>query len=89
MLDWDNGGFSVDASVRIADHGRPGLEWLLRYCVQPPFAPEGLERRDEQHVIYRLPKPQCHGRTGLSVATLELIDDRTAPIQPPHRSEMK
>jgi hypothetical protein len=42
MLAWDNSGFSLDASVRIAGHDRPGLERLLRYCARPPFA---LERR--------------------------------------------
>ncbi|CRI65087.1 transposase (fragment) [Thiocapsa sp. KS1] len=36
MLAWDNSGFSLDASVRIAGHDRPGLERLLRYCARPP-----------------------------------------------------
>jgi hypothetical protein len=31
-------GFSVDASVRIDQHDRHGLERLLRYCARPPFA---------------------------------------------------
>ncbi len=38
MLAWDNGGFSLDASVRIAGHNRAGLEPLLRYCARPRFA---------------------------------------------------
>ena len=48
MLARENGGFSVDASVRIAliDRDVPsyfqGLEHLLRYCARPPFALERL-----------------------------------------------
>jgi DNA-binding IclR family transcriptional regulator len=30
------GGFSVDASVRIGQHARQGLERLLRYCARLP-----------------------------------------------------
>jgi hypothetical protein len=41
MLDWSHGGgFSVDASVRIAADDRRGLERLLRYCARPVFAQE-------------------------------------------------
>ena len=48
MLAWENSGFSVDASVRIAliDRDVPSyfqsLEHLLRYCARPPFALERL-----------------------------------------------
>ncbi|MFM9012014.1 MAG: hypothetical protein ACKON8_14455, partial [Planctomycetota bacterium] len=48
MLAWQNSGFSVDASVRIAliDRDVPSyfrsLEHLLRYCARPPFALERL-----------------------------------------------
>ncbi|MFM7135790.1 MAG: transposase [Planctomycetota bacterium] len=48
MLGWENSGFSVDASVRIAliDRDVPSyfrsLEHLLRYCGRPPFALERL-----------------------------------------------
>ena len=31
MLDWDNGGFSLNANVRIEAHDRAGLERLIRY----------------------------------------------------------
>jgi len=31
MLDWDNGGFSLNANVRIEDYDREGLERLIRY----------------------------------------------------------
>jgi hypothetical protein len=48
MLRWENSGFSIDASVRIAlsDRDVPSffksLEHLLRYCARPPFALERL-----------------------------------------------
>jgi hypothetical protein len=48
MLPWENSGFSIDASVRIAlfrlqlrVYCQP-LEHLLRYCARPPFALERL-----------------------------------------------
>jgi len=73
MLAWENSGFSLDASVRIADRDRAGLERLLRYCARPPFALERLDLLDEQRVIYRLPKPQRNGATALTLTPLELI----------------
>jgi hypothetical protein len=48
MLDQENRGFSVDASVRITliDRAVPScfrsLEHVLRYCTRPPFAIERL-----------------------------------------------
>jgi hypothetical protein len=48
MPAWENSGFSVDASVRIALIERDvpsyfrSLEHLLRYCARPPFALERL-----------------------------------------------
>jgi hypothetical protein len=48
MLAWQNSGFSIDASVRIAlvDRDVPSysrsLEHLLRYCARPVFALERL-----------------------------------------------
>ena len=48
MLAWENSGFSIDASVRIAlaDRDVPGyfrsLEHLVRYCARPAFALERL-----------------------------------------------
>jgi hypothetical protein len=85
MLGWDNGGFSPKASVRIAGHGRAGLERLLRYCACPPFALERLEQVNAQEIISRLPKPRRDGRTALSLTPLELIDHLAALIAPPRR----
>ena len=61
MLAWENSGFSVDASVRIAliDRDVPSyfrsLEHLLRYCARPPFALERLAvTRDTSGRISRI-----------------------------------
>jgi hypothetical protein len=40
-----SGGFSVDASVRIGQNDRQGLERLLRYCARPPFAGQRWQAR--------------------------------------------
>jgi len=37
-----NGGFSVNADVRIDSDDRKGLERLLRYCARPAFSGEKL-----------------------------------------------
>jgi hypothetical protein len=84
MGQWRNGGgFSLDASVRIEADDRAGLERLLRYCARPPFALERLESVDEQHLLYRLPKPSPDGRTALTLAPLEFIQRLAALIPPP------
>jgi len=83
MLAWDNGGFSLDASVRIAGHDRAGLERLLRYCARPPFALERIEQVNEDRILCRLPKPQRNGCNQLTLTPLELIDHLAALIPPP------
>jgi hypothetical protein len=67
MLAWENSGFSIDASVRIAlvDRDVPSsfksLEHLLRYCARPAFALErlsllpGRDGRPER-IRYSLPR---------------------------------
>lgn len=50
-LAWDNSGFSLDASVRIVGHDRPGLERLLRYGARPPFALERIEQVNEDRIV--------------------------------------
>ncbi len=85
MAEWHNdGGFSVDASVRIEADARAGLERLLRYCARPPFALERLEAIDGQRLMYHLPKAQPNGCTELILTPLELIDRLAALIPPPH-----
>ncbi|MFM9195245.1 MAG: transposase, partial [Planctomycetia bacterium] len=67
LLAWENSGFSIDASVRIAlvDRDVPtysrSLEHLLRYCARPAFALERLSlhaRRDSgpDRIRYTLPR---------------------------------
>ncbi len=56
MREWHNdGGFSLDAAVRIPGRDRAGLERLLRYCARPPFAIERLEAIDDAHLRYHFP----------------------------------
>ncbi len=83
MLGWDNPGFSLDASVRIAGNDRVGLERFLRYCGRPPFALERLEPVGEHRVIYQLPQPRRDGCAKLVLTPLELIDQLAALIPPP------
>jgi Putative transposase len=60
------GGFSVDASVRIAQHDRQGLERLLRYCARPLFAGQRI-RIDSEQIIYRCPKAPAVEQGGTSL----------------------
>jgi hypothetical protein len=53
----DNGGFSLDAVVRIGGRNRAGLERRLRYCACPPFALERLEQVNEHHMTTICPSP--------------------------------
>jgi hypothetical protein len=83
---WQHGGgFSLDATVRIAANDRRGLERLLRYCARPPFAAERIEERDRYRLIYHLPKPGPDGRTQLVLSPLELIEHIAARVPPPRQ----
>jgi hypothetical protein len=42
MLNWENRGFSIDETVRIAGYDRAGPERLLRFC-PPMFLLRGLD----------------------------------------------
>ena len=76
MLAWENSGFSVDASLRIAllDRDVPSyfqsLEDLLPYCARPPFALERLSviRGPDSRVAsirYVLPRHKAANWVGL------------------------
>ncbi len=79
---WDHGGgFSLDATARIAADDRRGLERLLRYCARPAFAAERLQEFDAHRLIYHLPKPGPDGRTQLILSPLEFIE-RIAALVP-------
>jgi hypothetical protein len=58
MASWDHdGGFSLDAGVRIEATDRQGLERLLRYCARPAFALERLREIDADHLVHESIKP--------------------------------
>lgn len=78
-----DGGFSLDACVRIEGHDREGLERLLRYCARPPFALERIERVDDQRILYHLPKPTPDGQARLTLTPLEFINRLAALIPAP------
>jgi hypothetical protein len=88
------GGFSVDASVRIGQHDRAGLERLLRYCARPPFAGQRIRIEGEQ-IIYRCPKAPAGEQGGTSVGgkreheivlmPLEFIARIAALVPPPRQ----
>jgi hypothetical protein len=61
MPGWDNGGFSLDASVRIARQHRAEVERLLRCRAGQPFAQDRPELVNAHRVIYRLPNPDAMG----------------------------
>jgi len=77
------GGFSLDASVRIEGHDRPGLERLLRYCARPPFALERIERVEDERILYPLPERTPDGQTRLTLTPLEFISPLAALISAP------
>jgi hypothetical protein len=92
MLSWQgSGGFSIDASVRIAGDDRAGLERLLRYCARPPFALERLHAlagvaslaSPDARLLYRFPKPTPDGRTEIVLSPLQLLERLVAFVPPP------
>jgi hypothetical protein len=88
MMCWEHGGgFSLEASVRIRDTDRAGLERLLRYCARPPFALEHLHTLDAEHLLYHNPKPRSDSPRELVLTPLELIDKIAAliPLPRAHR----
>ena len=64
MRAWQHGGgWSVDASVRVAAWDRQGLERLVRYCARPPLTSGRLGRLNADTLVYRLRRPLLDGRT--------------------------
>ena len=62
MVQWEHGGgFSVDASVRIAAADHTGRERLLRYRAHPPFALDRLRELDPERLLYASTKPGSGG----------------------------
>lgn len=83
MAHWEHdGGFSVDASVRIEAADRAGRERLLRYRARPSFAMERLRELDGEHLIYDSPKPGPGGSGPQILTPLELLDCLAALVPP-------
>ncbi len=84
MVQWaHDGGFSVDAAVRIEAADRPGRERLLRYCARPPFALDRLRALDPERLLYDASKPGPGGSRPQILTPLQLIDRLAALIPPP------
>ena len=84
MLSWEHeGGFSLDASVRIEGWDRNALERLARYCARPPFSSGRLGQLDEQNLVYSLPRPTPDGSSALVMDPLQLLTRLAALIPPP------
>jgi len=85
MLTWkNNGGFSLNAKVRIEANNRQGLVKLLSYCARPPFASNRLHRTTSPDIlIYKLKKPTYKGQTKLILSPLEFVDKIVKLIPPP------
>jgi hypothetical protein len=77
------GGWSVDASVRIAEWDRQGLERLVRYCARPPLSAERLEQLNESTLVYHLRKPTLDSHTELILKPVELLERLSQLITPP------
>ena len=73
MLNWEHGGFSLDANVLIQHQDREGLERLIRYCARPIFSGERLEFIGEK-LRYPLSKPLADVQTVLLLKPSELLD---------------
>lgn len=90
MRGWPHsGGFSVDASVRLPDWDRGGLERLARYCARPPFSADRLDRWDGETWVYRLKRPRPSGETSVVLTPVELLSRLAALIPPPRRHSQR
>jgi Putative transposase len=49
-----NGGFSLDASIRIDADDSSGLEHMFRYCARPPFSLENMRHLKDGHLMKQL-----------------------------------
>jgi len=86
MLRWSyGGGFSIDASVRIAANDREGLERLIRYCARPPFSGSRLRLEENGNILYIPQKRGPNGRGLMSMTAPELLEKLSHLIPPPNR----
>lgn len=80
-----DGGFSVDASVRIAAADRAGRERLLRYGARLPFSLELLERLA---ALVPPPRVRRHRYYGVLAPNAPLRQAVTAMARGPPPSDM-
>jgi len=86
MREWRHGGgWSVDASVRVADWDRQALERLVRYCARPPLASGRLGRLNADTLVYRLRRPLVDGRTEILLEPLEFLARLVDLLAPPRK----
>jgi hypothetical protein len=86
MIDCEHdGGFSLNASVRIEANDRQGRERLLRYCARPAFAQERLRQLDPERLVYESKKPGPGGQVSVLLTPHQLLDRLAALIPPPRR----
>jgi len=87
MLSWEHGGgFSLDASVKISDWDRDGLEKLARYCSRPSFAEQRLSETEKGQVLYVFPKPTVDGRLYAEMDPLTFLQKIGELIPPPWKN---
>jgi hypothetical protein len=86
MRTWQHGGgWSIDASVRVADWDRHALERLVRYCARPPLASGRLGRLNEDTLVYRLRRPLMDGRTEILLRPVDLLARLVDLLTPPRK----
>jgi Putative transposase len=79
-----NGGFSLDASIRIDADDQSGLEHMFRYCARPPFSLENMRQLKDGHLAYRNPKPRPGVPNDLVMTPVAMIDKIAALVPPPN-----
>ena len=86
MRTWQHGGgWSIDASVRVADWDRQALERLVRYCARPPLASGRLGRLNDDTLVYRLRRPLLDGRTEILLRPVDLLARLVDLLTPPRK----
>jgi hypothetical protein len=81
-------GVNVHAGVVVPAGDREALERLVRYLLRPALSLKRLSLRDDDVVVYRLQRPDRHGRTALVMTPLELLA-RLAAILPAPRLALR
>jgi hypothetical protein len=84
MLAWEHeGGFSLDASIRIESWDRLALERLVRYCARPPVAESRLQSSGDKTIMYHVPGNGARAPSTLVITPFEFLQRLAALIPPP------